>query len=73
MLSQEQELSGQNITLKRNNMHYEIQQAVETLYDSQDILMKRVPLGNIDEILGELAKAQKIIEEVIKEIEELNR
>ena len=54
-------------------MHYEIQDAVETLYDSQDILMKRIPLGNIDEILGELAKAQKIIEEVMKEIEELNR
>jgi len=54
-------------------MHYEIQNAVETLYDSQDILMKRVPLGNIEEILGELAKAQKIIQEVIKEIEELHR
>jgi hypothetical protein len=54
-------------------MHYEIQQAVETLYDSQDILMKRVPIGNIEEILGELSKAQKIIEEVMKEIEELNR
>jgi hypothetical protein len=54
-------------------MHQEIQNAVETLYDSQDILMKRVPLGNIDEILGELAKVQKIIEEVMKEIEELNR
>lgn len=52
-------------------MHYEIQNAVETLYDSQDIIMKRVPIGNKDEFLKELEEVKKVVEEVIQEIKNI--
>lgn len=52
-------------------MHHEIQNAVETLYDSQDIIMKRVPLDNKDEFLKELEEVKKVVEEVIQEIKNI--
>jgi hypothetical protein len=52
-------------------MHHEIQQAVETLYDSIDILTRRVPLENKDEFLKELEEVKKVLEEVIEEIKNI--
>lgn len=52
-------------------MHDKIQDAVETLYDSQDILMRRVPIGNKEEFLKELEEVKKVVEEIIEEIKNI--